>query len=67
MADTPTNISVASPLVPITNPAWLYCPIAAIVVPVSTAGTTYYYLQEDAIGRFLTEDGQNLLIVEQNG
>lgn len=63
MAYGQDNIIVPSPINPVRNPAWLYVPLARIVVPVEAA-ISNYYLQEDGIGRFLSEDNRNLFIQE---
>lgn len=62
--DEQTNVSVLSPIFPISNPSWLYVPLAHIVVPAFGSGGTYYYLQEDGVGRFVDESGLNLFIQE---
>lgn len=54
----------ANPIFAVANPAWLYVPRAHILVPSGSAAQSFYYLNEDGLGRFITEDGASLFIQE---
>ena len=59
------DIVVDNPIFAASTAYALYVPRSQIVVPSGgTPPAVSYYLQEDGIGRFLTEDNANLLILE---
>lgn len=53
-----------NPISPQSGLSWLYVPRANIVIPQGLPGETYYYLSENGIDRFISENDVDLLVQE---